>query len=145
MARECYNLSLKKSEEKRATPEPTRQACFREPSSSKKSKSEDYRIEPVEDYLMVQLDPSDPAKTTRIRILLQGPNDLELEISLKLEFGVTNNEVEYEALIADIKLGQKCQAKKLVAYTDSQLVAMQVQGEYEAKEKTMVAYLEQVK
>ncbi|KAK6149260.1 hypothetical protein DH2020_016785 [Rehmannia glutinosa] len=79
------------------------------------------------------------------RVWTKGPKDLELEIALKLEFGVTNNEAEYEALIAGIKLAQKCQAKKLVTYTDSQLVAMQVQGEYEAKENTMVAYLERVK
>ncbi|KAK6145511.1 hypothetical protein DH2020_022331 [Rehmannia glutinosa] len=54
------------SEVKRATPEPIRQVCVGEPSSSKKSKSEDYRMEPVEEYLVVQLDPDDTTKTTRI-------------------------------------------------------------------------------
>lgn len=36
-------------------------------------------------------------------------------------------------------------AKKLIAYTDSYLVAMQVEGCYEAKEKTMIDYLDKVK
>ncbi|KAK6144344.1 hypothetical protein DH2020_021164 [Rehmannia glutinosa] len=66
MARECYNLSLKKSEVKETALEPMKQMCGGGSSSSKKSRSEDYRIEPVEEYIAVQLDPNDPTKTTRI-------------------------------------------------------------------------------
>ncbi|GKB61676.1 reverse transcriptase domain-containing protein [Tanacetum coccineum] len=60
-------------------------------------------------------------------------------------FDATNNEAEYEALIAGLKITEQIGVKNLQANVDSQLVANQVNGTYVAKENDMVRYLEKVK
>jgi len=55
-------------------------------------------------------------------IILEGPDNITLEQALKLNFRGSNNQAEYEALIASLKLAREVEAKKLQCYTDSQLV-----------------------
>ncbi|KAL2252698.1 UNVERIFIED_CONTAM: hypothetical protein Sindi_0064500 [Sesamum indicum] len=55
---------------------------------------------------------------------------------------VTNNEAEYEALILGLELAHEAGARVLEAFTDSQLVALQIEGTYETREKTMTSYKE---
>ncbi|GKG26177.1 reverse transcriptase domain-containing protein, partial [Tanacetum coccineum] len=57
----------------------------------------------------------------------------------------TNNEAEYEALIAGLRIAEKMGAQNLQVNVDSKLVANQVNGTYIAKETDMVKYLEKVK
>ncbi|XP_059635856.1 uncharacterized protein LOC132278044 [Cornus florida] len=66
--------------------------------------------------------------------------DYNYSWSIRLEFNATNNEAEYEALIAGLKLAKELKIKNLIAYSDSQLVIRQVNGDYGAKDKTMEAY-----
>ncbi|XP_024010591.1 uncharacterized protein LOC112086024 [Eutrema salsugineum] len=61
--------------------------------------------------------------------------------SFRLNFHASNNEAEYEALIAGIRLAQGIGVRKIRAFCDSQLVACQFNGEYEAKDGRMGAYL----
>ncbi|GJW75315.1 reverse transcriptase domain-containing protein [Tanacetum coccineum] len=56
----------------------------------------------------------------------------------------TNNEAEYEALIAGLRIAKKMGAQNLQVNVDSKLVANQVNGTYIAKETYMVKYLEKV-
>ena len=60
--------------------------------------------------------------------------------SYKLAFDCSNNEAEYEALIAGLKILRKLKAKKIVVYGDSELVIKQVKGEFQAKHPRMRAY-----
>ncbi|GJS11576.1 reverse transcriptase domain-containing protein [Tanacetum coccineum] len=57
----------------------------------------------------------------------------------------TNNEAEYEALIAGLRIAEKIGVQNLQVNVDSKLVANQVNGTYIAKETEMVKYLEKVK
>ncbi|XP_059623093.1 uncharacterized protein LOC132266252 [Cornus florida] len=75
-----------------------------------------------------------------IGIQLQTPEGTTLSQAIRLEFNATNNEAEYEALIAGMKLAKERKIKNLIAYSDSQLVIRQVNGDYRAKDKTMEAY-----
>ncbi|GKB06657.1 reverse transcriptase domain-containing protein, partial [Tanacetum coccineum] len=59
-------------------------------------------------------------------------------------FDVTNNEAEYEALIARLRIAEQMGVKNLQANVDSRLVANQVNGTYVAKEADMIRYLEKV-
>ncbi|GJS96335.1 reverse transcriptase domain-containing protein [Tanacetum coccineum] len=59
-------------------------------------------------------------------------------------FDATNNEAEYEALIAGLKIAEQIGVKNLQANVDSRLVANQVNGTYVAKETDMIRYLEKV-
>jgi len=60
--------------------------------------------------------------------------------SYKLAFDCSNNEDEYEALIAGLKILRKLNAKRIVLYGDSELVIKKVKGKYQAKHPRMQAY-----
>ncbi|KAG7588679.1 Ribonuclease H domain [Arabidopsis suecica] len=60
-------------------------------------------------------------------------------------FPASNNEAEYEALLAGLRLALAIGAEKIIAYCDSQLVVNQFAGDYEAKAPQMEAYLSAVK
>lgn len=60
--------------------------------------------------------------------------------SYKLAFDCSNNEAEYEALIAGLKILRKLKAKKIAVYGDSELVIKKVKGEFQAKHPRMRAY-----
>jgi ribonuclease HI len=78
-------------------------------------------------------------------IVITSPDGARLEYSLKLLFPATNNVAEYEALIAGIKISRSLGVSRLKAHTDSELVANQINGEYEARDDTMASYLNKVK
>ncbi|GJR11624.1 reverse transcriptase domain-containing protein [Tanacetum coccineum] len=62
-----------------------------------------------------------------------------------LTSGATNNEAEYEALIAGLRIAEQMGVKNLQAHVDLRLVANQVNGSYVAKESGMIQYLNKVK
>ena len=67
-----------------------------------------------------------------------------LEQSFRLEFHASNNEDEYEALIAGLRLAHGLKICNIHAYYDSQLVASQYSGKYEARVERMDAFLKLV-
>ncbi|XP_048611618.1 uncharacterized protein Mb2253c-like [Brassica napus] len=76
-----------------------------------------------------------------IGIRLTSPTGEVLEQSFRLEFYASNNEAEYEALIAGLRLAHGLKIRNIHAYCDSQLVANQYSGEYKARDERMDAYL----
>ncbi|XP_057425809.1 uncharacterized protein LOC130719190 [Lotus japonicus] len=79
------------------------------------------------------------------RVTLQGPRELVLEQSLRFQFKASNNQAEYEALIAGLKLAIEVQIDSLLVRTDSLLVANQVNGEFQVKEPALIKYLERIR
>jgi len=61
-------------------------------------------------------------------VVLEGPNGLLIEHALKFAFKASNNQAEYEALIAGMLLAKEMGARSLLANNDSQLVTGQVTG-----------------
>ncbi|XP_022023482.1 uncharacterized protein LOC110923705 [Helianthus annuus] len=78
-------------------------------------------------------------------LILTDPDGTDMTYALRLEFKSSNNEAEYEALLAGLRLALKVGTRNVIAHVDSLLVANQVNGEYEAREANMIEYLEQVK
>nr|XP_009392283.1 PREDICTED: uncharacterized protein LOC103978277 [Musa acuminata subsp. malaccensis] len=78
-------------------------------------------------------------------LVLSAPDGRSFEHSLCFEFRATNNEAEYEALLAGLKLALEMQVDVIHVFTDSQLVVEQLSGGYEAREPTMARYLAEVK
>ncbi|GJV09233.1 reverse transcriptase domain-containing protein [Tanacetum coccineum] len=78
-------------------------------------------------------------------LILTNPKGVEFTYAMRFRFEATNNEAEYEALIAGLRIAEQMGVKNLQANVDSQLVANQVNGSYVAKESGMVQYLEKVK
>ncbi|GJZ83616.1 reverse transcriptase domain-containing protein [Tanacetum coccineum] len=65
------------------------------------------------------------------------PKGSEYSYALQLNFANSNNDAEYEALLAGLRIAAKMKVEKIHAFVDSKLVASQVEGSYEAKgEKT---------
>ncbi|GJY34520.1 reverse transcriptase domain-containing protein [Tanacetum coccineum] len=70
---------------------------------------------------------------------------MEFTYALRFKFDATNNEAEYEALIAGLRIAEQMGVKNLQANVDSRLVANQVNRTYIAKEPGMIKYLEKAK
>ncbi|GJS43964.1 reverse transcriptase domain-containing protein [Tanacetum coccineum] len=78
-------------------------------------------------------------------VVLTDPEGTEFTYALRFQFEATNNEAEYEALIAGLRIAEKMGVQNLQVNVDSKLVANQVNGTYVAKETDMIKYLEKVK
>jgi ribonuclease HI len=80
-----------------------------------------------------------------IGVLLRNPEGQEFGFAIKLDFVTTNNEAEYEAVIAGLALSREMGATNVEIRSDSQVVVGQVQGQFEAQEDRMARYLDQVR
>ena len=67
-----------------------------------------------------------------------------IEQALRFAFKVSNNQAEYEALIAGMLLAKEMGAQSPLAKSDSQLVTGQMTGGYQVKDPHMAAYLRYV-
>jgi ribonuclease HI len=93
----------------------------------------------------VNIDGSSTKEMSGAGVVLVSPEKDKFEYALQLRFRATNNEAEYEALLAGLKLSKNMGIENLTVKSDSQLVVGQVKGEYEAKEDRMKKYLMAVK
>ncbi|XP_058726390.1 uncharacterized protein LOC131597732 [Vicia villosa] len=64
-----------------------------------------------------------------------------IEVSLSLSFPTSNNQAEYEALLAGLRLANDLEAEEIEVFTDSQLVVSHISGEYQVKSETLAEYL----
>ncbi|XP_073049605.1 uncharacterized protein [Primulina eburnea] len=80
-----------------------------------------------------------------VGVLLISPTEKKIQLAVRLDFRASNNEAEYEAVIIGIKAARDAGATRVIIYTDSQLVAQQVKGAYEAREGKFVKYLTIIK
>ncbi|GKG17262.1 reverse transcriptase domain-containing protein, partial [Tanacetum coccineum] len=71
-------------------------------------------------------------------LVLIGPNGLEYTYALRLTFVSTNNEAEYEALLAGLRIARKIRVSGIEVKVDSKLVANQINGTYEATKESMI-------
>ncbi|GKB62073.1 reverse transcriptase domain-containing protein [Tanacetum coccineum] len=78
-------------------------------------------------------------------LILTNTEGAEFTYAMRFRFEATNNEAEYEALIAGLRIAEQMGVKNLQAHVDSRLVANQVNGSYVAKESGMIQYLNKVK
>ena len=85
----------------------------------------------------VNIDGSSTKEMSGARVILVSPEKDKFEYALQLRFRATNNEAESEALLAGLKLSKSMGVKNLIVKSDSQLIIIQVKGEYETKEDRM--------
>ncbi|XP_025625973.1 uncharacterized protein [Arachis hypogaea] len=77
-------------------------------------------------------------------IILESQNGITIEQSVRYEFPVSNNQAEYEALLAGLTLAREVGAKALEVNTDSQVVSSQINGSYQARDPLLQQYLTKV-
>ena len=80
----------------------------------------------------VFVDDASSATGARAGIVIITPKGIKLEHSFKLGFKASNNETEYEALLAGLRAVLDIGAREVEIYSDSRLVVSQVQGNFEA-------------
>ena len=80
-----------------------------------------------------------------VGLQLKAPTGERIEHAIGLDFSASNNETEYEAILARIDLIKSVSLEKLIIRSDSQLVVGQVTGEYETQDYHMVRYASLVK
>ncbi|KAK9049713.1 hypothetical protein SSX86_031318 [Deinandra increscens subsp. villosa] len=78
-------------------------------------------------------------------LVLIDPHGVEVTYAIRLDFPSTNNEAEYEALLAGLRLAKKMKVKKLAARVDSLLVTNQVNGEFEIRGEALQRYANKVR
>ncbi|XP_071687521.1 uncharacterized protein [Rutidosis leptorrhynchoides] len=77
-------------------------------------------------------------------IVLKSPEGEKYTFAMRFSFPVTNNEAEYEALLSGMRVAKYLEVKELLVYVDSQLVANQFNGIFEAHDESMQKYLKLV-
>ncbi|GKE32480.1 reverse transcriptase domain-containing protein, partial [Tanacetum coccineum] len=80
-----------------------------------------------------------------VGLILTSPGGTKFTYALRLQFTASNNEAEYEALIAGLWIAVQMGVRNVNASVDSKLVANQMLGTYVAKEENMVKYLKKAK
>ena len=78
-------------------------------------------------------------------LILTSPEGIDIEYALRFGFHTSNNEAEYEAVIAGLNLAHSLEVDQLEVYNDSQLVVRQIEDTYEAKSERMILYLRKVR
>ncbi|KAL0321980.1 UNVERIFIED_CONTAM: hypothetical protein Scaly_2494400 [Sesamum calycinum] len=127
-----------------------RRLKVQDPIRSRKTTKQKRRRPPVQTLFlnkvssMLQATGPRPMILLRCRCSVTSPHGEDLEFAIKFDFKASYNEVEYKILLIGMKMAHGGRARHLVAYSDSQLVVKQVEGTYEAKEKTMIQYLQQI-
>ncbi|GJW85021.1 reverse transcriptase domain-containing protein, partial [Tanacetum coccineum] len=77
-------------------------------------------------------------------LILIDPKGKEYTYALRFEFETTNNEAEYEALLARLRIVQEMETVSLAIFVDSQLL-VKIKGIYAAKQPAIKEYLQRTK
>ena len=93
---------------------------------------------------LLSVDGSSNQQGSGAGIVLEGPKGVLIEQALRFTFKASNNQAEYEALIAGMLLAKEMGAQNLLVKSDSQLITGQVTGEFQVKDLQMAAYLKYV-
>jgi ribonuclease HI len=93
---------------------------------------------------VVYVDGSSTKKKGGAEIVLFTPDGEELSSFLRLEFKTTNNEAEYEAVVAGLELALELGADSVEMRSDSQVIVGHIRGEIEAKGEKIKKYLTKV-
>ena len=78
-------------------------------------------------------------------VVILTPEGDKIECMIRLDFPTTNNEAEYEALVAGLDLARAAGAENMIIHCDSQVITSQINGDYECRNERMKKYLEEVK
>ena len=105
----------------------------------------DKEVNKEKEYWVLYFDGASKTNSSGAGLVLQSPDGFLIEYAMKLDFPTTNNEAEYEALIAGLGLAGTLRVKNLKVCGDSKLVISQVKGEFEARDDTMAKYVRLVR
>ena len=92
-------------------------------------------------HWQLYVDGASNATGPRVGIVMVSLEGLRMENSLRLGFRASNNEVEYEALIAGLRVVQKLSAEAIEVFFELRLVVSQIEGSFEVKDYCISQYI----
>ncbi|XP_073047725.1 uncharacterized protein [Primulina eburnea] len=98
----------------------------------------------IEDLWKVYVDGSSTNEGSGVGVLLISPKGDELKLAVRLDFRASNNEAEYEAVLAGLRAARQVGAARVHIFSDSQLVAHQMNGSYDTKNERLIEYVKAV-
>nr|GEY80777.1 reverse transcriptase domain-containing protein [Tanacetum cinerariifolium] len=91
------------------------------------------------------IDGSSSTRGSRAGLVRIGPSDIEYTYALRRTFPGINNETEYEALLAGLRIARQIDISNIEVKVDSKLVASQINGSFEANKDNMIKYMSKAK
>ncbi|KAK1653375.1 hypothetical protein QYE76_071180 [Lolium multiflorum] len=101
----------------------------------------DASLEPEPETWVMHFDGSKQHQGSGAGVTLKSPTGEELQYVLQIHFEATNNMAEYEALL---HIAKEIGIKHIICCGDSDLVAQQVAGTWNARNSVMAAYRDEV-
>ena len=92
----------------------------------------------------LSVDKAANAQGSGAELILTSPEGIDIEYVLRFGFRSSNNEAEYEAVIARLNLTHSMEVDQLEVCSDSQLVVKQIEDTYEVKDEKMILYLKEI-
>jgi len=93
---------------------------------------------------VIYVDSSSQGRRSGARVVMLNPEGKRFQYAIKLDFVTTNNEAEYEAVLAGLTIARELGARDIEIRSDSQIVVGQISGEYAMQGGQLVKYLEKV-
>ncbi|XP_074323710.1 uncharacterized protein LOC141660621 [Apium graveolens] len=78
-------------------------------------------------------------------LILTSPDGFTIQQAITFAFKAANNQAEYEALLYGLRLAKSLGVRRLIIYSDSQIVVRQTNGEYIAKDPKLARYQQMVR
>ena len=107
--------------------------------------AEDTRVTPNLPIWKLFVDGAANAQGSGAGLILTSPEGIDIEYALRFGFQASNNEIEYEAVIAGLNLAHSMEVDQLEVCSDSQLVVKQIEDTYKAKGEKMILYLKKLR
>ena len=107
--------------------------------------AEDTQTMPDFPIWKLSVDGAANAQASSAGLILNSPEGIDIEYALRFWFPASNNEAEYEAIIAGLNLAHLMEVDQLEVCSDSQLVVKEIEDTYEAKGEKMILYLKKVR
>ncbi|KAK1616422.1 hypothetical protein QYE76_021939 [Lolium multiflorum] len=104
----------------------------------------DANLEPEPETWVMHFDGSKQHQGSGAGVTLKSPTGEELQYVLQIHFEATNNMAEYEALLHGLRIAKEIGIKHIICCGDSDLVAQQVAGTWNARNSVMAAYRDEV-
>ena len=90
---------------------------------------------------ILHVDGSSNFRGAGVGIMLTSPTGNTASRSVRCNFKATNNESKYDALIVGLALAHQMEKENIQVFYDSKQIINRVQGEYQAKDDSMIQYL----
>ena len=94
---------------------------------------------------MLHVDGASNAQECGAGLILTNFKGTMTKYALRFDFKTSNNQAEYEALLAGLKIAKELGINNLKVCIDLQLITGQIKGEFKARDPIMMKYLQKVK